>query len=183
MSQAVLMSIKPEWLLKILPGDKTIEMRKSSPAQLNPPFTVYVYCTEPNTTDPKKHIETHVYDDDGNHKIYPCNGKVMGWFICDVITKYPDVDCCIANTLETLAMIGRDEARKYANGKTLYGWHISDFRIFDKPKELSEFKRWNRTEDNSPCAHVKFLYEPCESCKECNLTRPPQSWCYVEELQ
>ena len=37
---------------------------------------------------------------------------------------------------------------------TFYGWHISDLKIYDTPKELSDF----------------------------GLKRPPQSWCYVEEL-
>jgi len=46
-------------------------------------------------------------------------------------------------------------ASDYAKGKTLYAWHISDLVIYDKPKELSEF----------------------------GLTRPSQSWCYVEELK
>ena len=74
------------------------------------------------------------------------------------------------------------ELHDYANGKQLYGWRISNLKIYDKPKELNEFKRYNRTEENSPCAHVKWLYEPCDKCKECNLKRPPQSWCYVEEI-
>lgn len=34
-------------------------------------------------------------------------------------------------------------------------WHISDLEVCDTPKELSEF----------------------------SLKRPPQSWCYVEELE
>ena len=71
--------------------------------------------------------------------------------------------------------------------KTFYLWHISDLKIYDKPKELWEFKY--------PCP-VKFANYDCswgfEECKykvpdrvpyECDagLTRPPQSWCYIEE--
>lgn len=67
-------------------------------------------------------------------------------------------------------------------GKHLYAWHISDLKIYDKPKELREFKRWNRTEENAPCTHTKWLYPDCKDCKACNLIRPPQSWCYVESL-
>ena len=40
--------------------------------------------------------------------------------------------------------------------------------IYDKPKELSEFEGLRKT---------KFGYEPIE------IKRPPQSWCYVEELE
>lgn len=49
------------------------------------------------------------------------------------------------------------------NGETGYGWHISDLVIYDKPKELSEFYRWG-------------------GWSYFSLERPPQSWCYVEEV-
>lgn len=52
-------------------------------------------------------------------------------------------------------------------GKHLYGWHISNLVIYDKPKELGEFEGLRKT---------KFGYEPIK------MTRSPQSWCYVEEL-
>lgn len=74
-----------------------------------------------------------------------------------------------------------------------YGWHISDLKIYDKPKELSEFysAKWDM-----PCENKKrgFNMDFCMAyengshfCKELNcdkkrLTRPPQSWCYVESL-
>lgn len=61
------------------------------------------------------------------------------------------------------------EFRYYAFGReAMYGWHISDLKIYDIPKELSEFKGLRKT---------KFGYEPVE------IKRPPQSWCYVEKLQ
>lgn len=80
-----------------------------------------------------------------------------------------------------------EELRKYIgqNIKTFYGWHIFDLKIYDKPKALGEFRK--------PC---DFTYDCCV-CKRavykklaagemafngCNdkITRPPQSWCYVE---
>lgn len=54
MKKAILMSIKPEWLEKILNGEKTIEIRKTMP-KCDLPIDVYLYCT--NT--PKYH---HLYD-------------------------------------------------------------------------------------------------------------------------
>ena len=94
---------------------------------------------------------------------------------------------------------------KSGNG---YGWHISDLVIYDRPKELSEFL----TTDNEAvrkCEHrfcggqaeckvkhggwtkgsymctKKSDYDPdwCEKCKTKPITRPPQSWCYVEEMR
>ena len=59
-------------------------------------------------------------------------------------------------------------ALRYAKGKTLYGWHISDLRIYDTPKELSEF---------TGLRDAKFGAAPYE------IKRPPQSWCYVEAMK
>jgi len=59
---------------------------------------------------------------------------------------------------------------KYSNGKEVYGWHISDLVIYDKPKELSEFMK---AEYN----YGKIHLPPSK------LYRPPQSWCYVEESE
>lgn len=56
----------------------------------------------------------------------------------------------------------------YGKGATLYGWHISKLEIYDTPKQLSEFKGLRKT---------KFGYAPVE------IKRPPQSWCYAEELK
>ena len=59
-----------------------------------------------------------------------------------------------------------NEICTYGNGKPLYGWHISDLKIYDKPKEVGDFHH---------CG-VNYHYNP-------SVTKPPQSWCYVEELQ
>ena len=58
------------------------------------------------------------------------------------------------------------EAAAYSCQSPMYGWHISDLKIYYGPKDLSEFEGLRKT---------KFGYEPIE------IKRPPQSWCYVEE--
>ena len=71
---------------------------------------------------------------------------------------------------------------EYGSGETLYGWHISDLVIYDEPRELSEFLRINRE-----CwyADLGSAKRDCPECKnaECLISRPPQSWCYVEEVR
>lgn len=89
-----------------------------------------------------------------------------------------------------------------------YGWHISDLVIYDTPKELNEFwaynEEWHKRFDQQDgyccydatndsgealidCAGYEGVYN-CYRCWEewsgwCHrLTRPPQSWCYVEEV-
>lgn len=169
MRKAVLLSIRPKWSWLIALGQKTVEVRKTAP-KLSTPFKCYIYQTLPKSGD-------------WNER----DGRVIGEFVCHNITRF-DVpfpaywDQVDKATLDA-ACLTYGEAHNYLGHRTGWAWHISDVVIYDKPKELSDLKRWNRTEDNSPCTHMKSLYEPCDSCKECNLTRPPQSWCYVEELQ
>lgn len=64
--------------------------------------------------------------------------------------------------------------------KTFYGWHISELSIYDKPKELRDFRKVNVC----PCSAKSILHctDNMSFCAKCNLTRPPQSWCYVEEV-
>ena len=69
---------------------------------------------------------------------------------------------------------------KYSNGKEVYGWHISDLVIYDKPKELSEFMK--PCENDLYCEECAMYNEFEEQChnEALRITRPPQSWCYVE---
>lgn len=73
-------------------------------------------------------------------------------------------------------------------GKHLYSWHISDLKIYDKPKELSEF--YTIPESGSDCCCGCVWHEtpldkmPCRTCtaERKYLYRPPQSYMYVEEV-
>lgn len=153
MSKAVLISIKPKWCEKIASGEKTIEVRKTKP-KIEPPFKCYIYETSGGRE----------YRDPWMTVIIPPNGKmyngaqtIIGEFVCDKIIK---VNCDSVDLFddETKQYIGKEcclnaaEYHKYTLFKS-FGWHISDLKIYDEPKELSEF----------------------------GLKRPPQSWCYVEE--
>lgn len=193
----VLMSIQPKWVEKIANGKKTVEVRKSKP-KLETPFKVYIYCTKSKNhfLQSKDNMFFYCEESDfiGKHGagLYQrLNGKVIGYFVCDSfygITNflpYDGEDCHHSVTQGVLEQTCLEdyEIDEYLGKKDGYGWHISQLKIYDKPKELSEFKRWNRTEENIPCAHTKWLYPDCKDCKACNLTRPPQSWCYVEELK
>ena len=157
MSKAVMLSIRPKWVEKIANGEKTIEVRKTRP-KLQTPFKCYIYCTQP-----KYPHEDFILTDYPKPQFYG-GGKVIGEFTCDQFWIGTPHN---TNPLFCMAacMDGFD-TEKYAKGKTLYGWHISDLRIYDTPKELSEFTGLRDT---------KFGAAPHE------IKRPPQSWCYVEE--
>lgn len=170
--KSVLMSIKPEWCAKIASEHKTIEIRKTKPS-LPTPFKVYIYCTEPNTTDPHKYLETH--SDDGY--IYKCNGNVFAEFVCEEIKELAPINRA-GDDLEEKACMNREEIVRYLKGKG-YAWYISDLVIYNKPKELNEFKQ---------CHKCPYGYEECTrheySCNGAyNVQNPPQSWCYVNEVQ
>ncbi len=136
MSKAVLISIRPGWCKKIMTGQKTVEVRKTRP-KMNPPFKCY---------------------------IYKCgNGKVIGEFLCDEIIE----DRTYGHNEEfyRAACMSAYDAAAYAMQSPMYGWHISDLRVYDHPRDLWEFTGLRQT---------RFGWEPVP------ITRPPQSWRYVE---
>lgn len=181
MSKAVLISIQPKWCELIASGKKTVEVRKTKP-KLDTPFKCYIYCTKGEYLWKDK---DRVFLDGKYNRIidnmpeWLLNGRVIGEFVCDSIISH----CEMANAdiAEQQGCIKREKLIKYAGDKEIYGWHISDLVIYDKPKELGAFKKVNRE-----CwyADLGLAKRDCPECKnaECFLQKPPQSWCYVEEL-
>ena len=179
--KSVLISIKPKWCEKIAAGEKTIEVRKNAP---KPPFKVYIY----ETKDTKG---VHGLSVLGRYRL----GKVVGEFICDKVYEYKfhegltefnsmglpwrTYGAYLIFTDEYKSMcLSYDEVKKYGKGKTLYGWHISDLRIYDKPRELSEFKtgcKGCKERDTYHCYFYCYGKRP--------ITRPPQSYMYVEDIE
>lgn len=183
--KSVLISIQPKWCELILKGKKTVEVRKTRP-KLETPFKCYVYQTKGKEklidiikdgdicygeTYHGKPVFIKMREDSVYAGLFGRKQKVIGEFVCDRIdtidviddstmtyirvnqlsqlSQYSDV--CI--TAETCLNI--NQLQHYLDDKKGYGWHISDLKIYDKPKKLGEF----------------------------GLTRPPQSWCYVEEVK
>lgn len=165
MSKAVILSIRPKWVEKIASGEKTIEVRKTRP-KMNTPFKCYIYCTLP-----KYPHEDFIATDYPMPQFY--GGKVIGEFTCERIAliaydggelssttnaAFSPATCLTQS--EIIAYIG-DEGR-------CYGWHMSNLRIYDTPRELSEFTGLRDT---------RFGAAPYD------IKRAPQSWCYVEEVR
>ena len=195
MSKAVLLSIRPRWCQKIVNGEKTIEVRKTRPRMV-PPFKVYIYCTL--TRNPH---EDFVADTDYPKPQLYGAGHVIGEFVCDRIDRLVRVGFdgsgepakyCICNSDMSVwpmdgiceeACLTQEELEKYLGGYEGYGLRISGLKIYDTPKGLDAFRR--------ACAHDWY----CESCamhwenngtcgnESLLLRRPPQSWCYVQEVE
>lgn len=171
MSKAVLISIRPKWCEKIASGEKTIEIRKTRP-KLETPFKCYIY-------------ETRGFVEKDGIMIFRLGGTVIGEFVCDEINRVNisgfwdeggrQLENRIADTcLTPMAMC------EYAGERVCYGWHISDLKIYDTPKELSEFKGLCKVEaDCCACPHYNYSKLDCDGR---TISRPPQSWCYVEVL-
>lgn len=186
--KSVLISIQPKWCELIANGQKTIDVRKTRP-KIETPFKCYIYETKG-----KADMPTFV-DEDG-HVSYEVGGQVIGEFLCDKIYNYIaddfvgaiDFDGTIRETPvdgdfgywipeEKSTCMSYYDILKYGKGETLYGWHISDLTIYDKPRELSKFVKYRGDWRN--LAVIGAL-----TGLDCNayLKRPPQSWCYVEEV-
>lgn len=224
--KSVLISIRPKWCELIANGEKTTEVRKTRP-KLDVPFKCYIYCTKSTESD-----SLWVLNEIGRSKFadktskiadvfgakdvggcYKGNGKVISEFVCDFLEMITfqkieeeeiEFEDDISECLTKDACLNIKEAFEYSHGKPLYGWHISNLVIYDKPKELGEFRiedkaaikmcehRFRTGQPEDVARHGGWLQggfvcmksgEPewCENCLSKPLTRPPQSWCYAEE--
>ena len=122
--KSVLISIQRPHTDNIKALIKKIEVRKNKPNQ-ETPFPCFIYET----------------------KTKGGCGKVIGDFVCDRIT---DISVVVRNCNEDYNYVYHNdeckgscltwkELQEYGKGKPLYGWHISDLKIYDRPRELSEF--------------------------------------------
>ena len=199
MEKSVMISIRPEWVRKILNGEKTIEVRKTAP-QIATPFKCYIYCTLGK--EPLSYCDYCGYDMTNFREDFLANGKVVAEFVCDYIfsiTVETNIHYEVAGnpvetwleweeapdeyqtdkSIEKASCLTINEIDKYiGNSEGCYCWHISDLKIYDKPKELTDFKPWKR---DCFYSDLGLAIPDCLECHTCKVERPPQSWCYVEE--
>lgn len=160
-----MISIRPKWCELIASGKKTIEVRKTRP-KLEPPFKCYIYETKGEIERPRGDEDGYIYQEG--------HGAVIGEFVCDSIfpLSFYASDASFFDTVPPLPVPGtcltdKEIVDYLGNGKTGYGWHISDLKIYDRPKTLTEFIGLTKT---------RFGYA------ERVLRHPPQSYYFVEEL-
>lgn len=208
--KAILISIKPQWVGKILNGEKTVEIRKSIP-KCKLPCKVYIYCSKTKPylyrldDDNNFELTNNLrFEDDGFVKDYNAqNGKVIAEFTLKNIVKF-DIESLIFmgkhKELMQKSCLGGESLRKYIGNKISYSWGIDNLKIYDKPFPVRAFTRCDYYDsryegccDNCHHAHISYpewvetredLYD-CEITATCcnHLKKAPQSWCYVEELQ
>jgi predicted transcriptional regulator len=189
MNKAVMLSIRPKWCEKIANSEKTIEVRKTKP-KMETPFKCYIYCTVemagydalwvPDAPTREKYsfmaMSAYLENPKGANK---GNGKVIGEFTCDRIYELETKahggsyyvkgeDQPTTNDVARQSCLTLKDMHEYLKSKVGYGWHISDLRIYDAPRELSKFTGLRNT---------RFGVAPYD------IKRPPQSWCYVEAMK
>lgn len=204
--KAILMSIQPEWCELIASGKKTIEVRKTAPKDT--PFKVYIYqskwhwiykilpwlkdrrqkvigefvCDKVEkflcTSVPYRRYNNLGYGnflDDGVYKVDGLDEAM----ICERDDKY--IDSMLNNNDLKAMCLSAQELFDYVGAyKHFYGFHISNLKIYDKPKELWDFRK----PCSLTCADYSNKKGDCETCGELQvITRPPQSWMFVEEIE
>lgn len=200
--KSVLLSAPSKRCENIASGKETIEVRKTRPS-IPTPFKVYIYCTKGKPFIQKIRFgDIAISHTQISKNLY--NGKVIGEFVCDRVDRIDkrginnNFDYCYLSLNEwgnddieieikdiKESCVPKNELNAYgANSSCLYAWHISDLKIYDKPKELSEF-----------FARCRIPESKCKCCNYCSeledrhgrfynikrVTRPPQDWMYIEE--
>lgn len=198
--KSVMISIKPYWVFLIIAKtmgwaidkQKTVEVRKTCPQDDEWNKVGKIYCTK------DKKSFNHI-----PKKYQPFMkrflGKVIGEFVCDRIDTIrkrgidDNFDYCYLSldkwgnddiepeiTAVKNSCVLKDDLNDYGkNSRMLYGWHISNLKLYDKPKGLGEFEKPCNRNCFTPCPHYRGKEYECEKPI---ITRPPQSWCYVESI-
>ena len=201
MSKAILLSTKPKYVADILNGKKIIEIRKQMP-KCDLPIDVYIYCT--------KNGETLTYLVNGKNEIVDFttvsknnkyikrnyNGKVVAKF---TLRKVEEIEtsrnepfmlgCYKTKTmyepeLLRLSCLGFRELDNYLRYKNGCAWHIEDLVIFDKPKELSEFRKPSTLSlkqlQEFGLPYDEKTYKEMATKGKRFITKAPQNYCFVE---
>ena len=200
--KSVLISIQPYWVFLIIAKamgwkidkEKTIELRTTRPRDKNWNSWVEIYCS-------KNKKSFNQIPKEYQALMQRCLGKVVGKWFCNKIDSYVahednkdywDLSVKEWEDLKQKSCLTIPQILDYSeHSDNLYGWHISDLKIYDKPKELSEFYS---AKCDMPCENKKrgfnmdfcMAYENgshfCKEliCEKKRLSRPPQSWCYIE---
>ena len=210
----ILLVVHPKWRKMIFNGKKTIEVRRTRP-KLEPPFEVLVYETKGKTKywsqplpipytegrgkvigsficDKITRYESGFWDDDTYERIRepwePLDFAEYGEYEYDTIGINGEFYGAGVE-LSKQSRLSWKELRNYVGQgiRNFYGWHITEPKMFDKPKEFYELyapcKKNKQTADEG-CKGCAYAYKGTTTgeiyCDNA-LIRPPQSFCYVEE--
>lgn len=197
----VLMPLSPQECERVFNGEQTLLVRKRIP-KCDTPYEVLAYMT---ATKERCRLWEYITAYQIGDKMVNGSQKVIGSFVCRGIMRPNDS----LRRMAEQSLLTENELFEYSNGKELFGLRITEPKLFDKPKELSDYwlyndelhKRWE--EDNNFCCYDGtdengLMTTDCVdawhniiNCYLCwnewsgwchRITRPPHSWCYVEDV-
>lgn len=181
----VLASLKPYYYYLIGEKIKTLEIRKSDLKNLPQDVLFYMSKDEKSFAKIPKEFQ---------EKYRKHFGKVGIEFTCDksiCLDYYPQDYTGMPGKFSEMickeSCLSYNEIMAYKKEKLAYGWHISNLKVYGKPKKLSEFYR--------PCSYKGICYscnrfrpngtpndKPNDFCDGA-ITRPPQSYMFVKEVE
>ena len=150
--KAILISDHAKWCALMMNGDKTIEVRKGTA----------LYKATKKLIDEYGYAEFYVYCTKGKEKLFQTwtnsgkytsikintplshNGKVIFKFRCYKVDKWDIWQEDLEEKLK-LTCLSIKEFDDYSKGQVASAIHISNLEIFDKPKELKEFRKKYRS--------------------------------------
>lgn len=182
----ILASIKPYYYYLIAEEKKKIEVRKTAFKNLPQDISFYMSKDEKSFAKIPKEFQ---------EKYRKHFGKVGMRVICDKVYSIKNQgnsfvvaneEQGVTNEIARQSCLDYYDMDNYLGNKGGYGWHISDLKIYDKPKELSEFRPICKLEGKDAicalfCLNWKYdggLFFECTR----KVTRPPQSYMFVEEV-
>ena len=175
--KSVIASLKPYFYYLVGEGIKKIEVRKSEPKADDWNRETYFYMSKDEKSFAK--IPKELQEKYRKHF-----GKVGMHIVCDEVYEWK-YDYCdgvdIDDDLILDTCLDRQDINIYAKGKTLYGWHISDLKIYDKAEELSKFRKW--CHGIGKCSNCLDNVYWGGNCDGGVIEKAPQSWGYCEELE
>lgn len=104
--RSVLLSLKPNWWELIKSGEKTLEIRKSRPVEVDLPVRVFVYATKPV-------------------------GKIVGEFLTSHFLRRSSLGGLVRRS-----MVPLEDLIAYADGGDVFAWTVDDVVEYEKPLEL-----------------------------------------------
>lgn len=177
----VLASLKPYYYYLIGEKIKTLEIRKSDLKNL--PQNVLFYMSKDEKSFEKIPKEFQ-------EKYRKHFGKIGMRVVCDKVYEYTfshyEAEYRVTHVEQEAMCLNQPELIRYGKGNRLYGWHISDLKIYDKPKELSEFRPICKFEGKdlicNLCPNHEYNGGLFFECRR-KVTRPPQSYMFVKEVE
>ena len=188
----ILASLKPYYYYLIGEKIKTLEIRKSDLKNLPQDILFYMSKDEKSFAKIPKEFQ---------EKYRKHFGKVGIEFICDksiCLDYYPQDYTGMPGKFSEIickeSCLSYDEIMTYKKEKLAYGWEISNLKVYDNPRELSEFHKCNFNSMNGTevCGnyHCKYYqdsgsYMIPPSCAKLGnrVFRPPQSYMFVKEVE